>query len=88
MEIATRNGIIPGSVGLAQAHPLTKTPAMREQPSAGLCPVAVHPTNSGVGPREWSLELSNFPGKFEISRGNLGQHRLKNSQADLGLDAA
>ena len=51
MEIATRNGIIPGSVGLAQAHPLTIPPAMREQPPAGLGPVVVHPTHSGVGPR-------------------------------------
>ena len=50
MEIATQNGIIPGSVGLAQAQPLTKPQAMREQPNAGLGPVAVHPTHSGVGP--------------------------------------
>ena len=28
MEIATRNVIFPGSVGLAQAHPLTKPLAM------------------------------------------------------------
>ena len=28
MEIATRNVILPGSVGLAQAHPLTKPLAM------------------------------------------------------------
>ena len=50
MEIATRNVIVPGSVGLAQAHPLTKPPAMREQPSAGLGPLGVHPTHLGVGP--------------------------------------
>ena len=36
VEIATRNGIIPGSVGPAQAHPLTKSPDRRKQPSAGL----------------------------------------------------
>ena len=28
VEIATRKVIFPGSVGLAQAHPLTKPPAM------------------------------------------------------------
>ena len=28
MEVATRNVIFPGSVGLAQAHPLTKPLAM------------------------------------------------------------
>ena len=48
VEIATRNGMIPGSVGLAQAHPLTKPPAMRKLPSAELGPVTVHPTHSGV----------------------------------------
>ena len=45
VEIVTRNDIIPGSVGLAQAHPLTKPPVMRKQPSAGLGPVTVHPTH-------------------------------------------
>ena len=29
VEIATRKVMPPGSVGLAQAHPLTKPPAMR-----------------------------------------------------------
>ena len=29
VEIATRNGIIPGSVGLTQAHPQIKPPAMK-----------------------------------------------------------
>ena len=38
-------------MGLEQAHPLTKSPAMGDRPSAGLGPVAVHPTHSGVGPR-------------------------------------
>ena len=51
VEIAVGNVVIPGSVGLAQAHPVTKTPAMRKQPSAGLGPVMVHPTHSSVGPR-------------------------------------
>ena len=51
VEITTRNGIIPGSMGLAQAHPLTKHPTMRNQPSAGVGQVKVHPTHSGVGPR-------------------------------------
>ena len=48
-QIATGNGIIPGGMGLAQAHPPTNPPAMREQPSNGLGPVAVHQTHSGVG---------------------------------------
>ena len=48
MEIATRNVIAPGSVGLAPAHPLTKPPAMRKQPDAGLGPVTVHPTNHSL----------------------------------------
>ena len=30
MEIATRHGIIPGSVRLAQAHPLAKPPAIEK----------------------------------------------------------
>ena len=38
-------------MGLSQAHPLTKIPAMRKQPSDGLGPVTVHPTHSRVGPR-------------------------------------
>ena len=51
VRTATRNGIIPGSVGLAQNYPLTtKTPITRKQPHAGLGPVMVHPTHSGVGP--------------------------------------
>ena len=50
VEIATRNFILSGSVGLAQARPLTKHPAATKQPSAGLGPVTVHPTHSGVGP--------------------------------------
>ena len=48
VEIATREVIPPGYMGLAQAHPLIKPPATRKQPSAGLGPVAVHPTHSGV----------------------------------------
>ena len=48
VEIATRNGIIPGSVGRAQAHPLMKPLAMRKKPSAGLGPVTVHSVHSGV----------------------------------------
>ena len=44
MEMATRSVIPPGSVGVAQAHPLTKPPAVRKQPDAGLGPVTtVHP---------------------------------------------
>ena len=51
-QIATRNGIIPGRVRLALAHPLTKPPAMRKHPSAGLGPATVQPptNHSGVGP--------------------------------------
>ena len=60
VEIATRNAIIPGSRGLAQAHPLTKAPAMREQPSAGLGPVAVHPIHLGVGPRRLHIYIYIF----------------------------
>ena len=41
VEIATRNAI--SSVGLAQAHPLTKPSAMRKHPSAGLGPVTTYP---------------------------------------------
>ena len=51
MEITTRKAIPPGRVGLAQGHPLTKSLAMRKQPSAELDPVTVHPTHSGVGLR-------------------------------------
>ena len=40
---------------------------MREQPSAGLGPVAVHPTHSGVGPRSLSYFLS-FPVSPNILR--------------------
>ena len=43
MEVAPGNGIFQGSVGLGQAHPLTKPPATRKQPSAGLGLVAVRP---------------------------------------------
>ena len=64
MEIATRNGIFPGSVGLAQAHPLTKTPAMRKQFPAGLGAVAVHPTHSGVGPDILEIVSPNRPRKL------------------------
>ena len=39
MEIAARNVIFPGSVGLAQAHPLTKPLAMGD----GLPPTAILP---------------------------------------------
>ena len=45
--------IPPASVGFAQAHPLIKPPAMRKQPFAGLGPVTVQPTHSGVGPRRY-----------------------------------
>ena len=51
VEIATQNVILPGSVGLAQAHPPTKTPTTINQPSAGLGPVTFHPSHSGVDPR-------------------------------------
>ena len=47
VEGNTRNGIISGGVGLAQAHP----PAVRKQSSDGLGPVTVHRTHSSVGPR-------------------------------------
>ena len=50
VEIDTRNDIIPASVKLAQAHPHPKPPALTKRPSAGLGPVSVHPTHSGVGP--------------------------------------
>ena len=57
MEIATRNGVIPGRMGLAQAHPLAKPPAMGEQPSNGLGPVSYGlPYPFG----RWSSETSNF----------------------------
>ena len=52
VEIAIRNGIFPGSVGLAQAHPLTKLLAMGD----GLPPVLVHPIHSGVGLRALSSQ--------------------------------
>ena len=38
----------PGIVGLARAHPLTKTRAM--EPSRQTCPVTAHPTRWGVVP--------------------------------------
>ena len=57
--MTTRIVFITGSVGLAQAHPLSKTPAMRKQPSAGLDPVTVHPPHSGVGPRTLSYVARN-----------------------------
>ena len=57
VEIATRDGIILGSVGLAQAHSLAKHPAMRKQSSAGLGPVTVYSTHLGVGS---SLSLLAF----------------------------
>ena len=46
----------PGSVGLAQAHPLPKSAAMRKQPSAGLGPVTAHPTHFSFGPRFGRIE--------------------------------
>ena len=49
VEIATWQVNPPGRVGLAQAHPPTKPPATRTQPSAGLGPASIHPTHSGVG---------------------------------------
>ena len=48
---STRKVTPPGGVGLAQAHPSTKPPAMTKQPSAGLGPLPVHSTHSVVGPR-------------------------------------
>ena len=61
VEMATRNGIIQGSVGLAQARPLTKPPAMRKQLPAGLGAVTVRPTyrtaHSGVGLRRLLIAL-------------------------------
>ena len=58
VEMATRAVTPPGSVGLAQAHPLTDPSTMRKQPSAGLGPVTVHPTHSGVGPRDGASSFS------------------------------
>ena len=48
VEVATQNVFLPGSVELAQAHPLARPPAMRKQLSAGLGPATAHPTHSGV----------------------------------------
>ena len=67
VEIATRKVIPTGSVGLAQAHPLTKLPPMRKQPSAGLGPVTAHPVQSGVGPR--------IPNLFSTRRYRLSYRR-------------
>ena len=44
-EIAARKVIRPRSVGLAQAHSLTKTPAMSKLPSAVVGPVTAYPTH-------------------------------------------
>ena len=62
--IATRKAIPPGSARLAQAQ--TKPPAMRKQPSAGLGPVTVHPTQSGVGPRITSTWYDNATRKLLV----------------------
>ena len=43
VEIATRNVIAPGSVGLAQAHLLTKPPGMRKRNSLRRGPGMVGP---------------------------------------------
>ena len=64
--MATRNGVIPGSAGLAQAHPLTKPPAMRKQPAAGLGPVTVHPTPYPFG--RWSSDTYFFARAFYYLR--------------------
>ena len=64
VEITTRNVILPGSVRLAQAHPLTTPPAMRKQPSAGLGPVTVHRTQSGVDP--WNDESARTLGVLDV----------------------
>ena len=57
MEIATRNVIFPGSVGLAQAHPLTKPLAMGD----GLPPDLVQ-LRSTLPIRALVLrEISTFP---------------------------
>ena len=62
VEIAIGNVILPGSVGHVQACPLTKRPALRKQPSAGLGPVTVHPTHSGIGPRDMLILLVSVEG--------------------------
>ena len=46
VEIAIRKVTSPGSVGLAPANSLTKPPALRKQPDAGLGPVTLHPSIS------------------------------------------
>ena len=59
VEIATRNAILADSVGVAQAHPLTRPLAMRKQPNARLGPVTAYPTRSGVGPRTHKCITAN-----------------------------
>ena len=49
---ATQNFVVWGGVRFLQAHALAKLPAMGKQPSAGIGPVTVYPTHSGVGPHE------------------------------------
>ena len=61
VAIATRNVIFACSVGLVQAHPLTNPLALRKQPSAGLGPVKVHPSYSGVGPRTIYIQHNQCP---------------------------
>ena len=48
MDVAIQKGIPPCGVGLGQAHPRKKTPAIIKQSCAGLGQVTVHPTHSGV----------------------------------------
>ena len=71
---ATRNAIIQGRVGLAQAHPPTKPPAMRKQPSVGLGPATVHPTHSGVGPRHRN-KVSTCPQDTRVRQPQHAQRR-------------
>ena len=89
VEIATRNAIIPGSVGLAQARPLTKNPAMREQPSAGLGTVVVHPTHSGDGPSAGRQGSSRVKVQRVVAaQGQLHKEALDTVQANRGKQRA
>ena len=54
-EMATPIVALPGSVGFAQAHPLTAPSAIITHPSAGHGPDTVPFTHSGVGHRSRSF---------------------------------